>query len=689
MQKSQNKPQKISTFVRNIEQLTFVRAVRGGLVNMIPVLIIGAFALVFRFLPIDGYRHFIETFAGGVLDKIFLYVNSATFGVLSVFMTYSISRSYMKVKADPDTVNGGAVFASLLAFFLLAGAFLDDFGSVQLGVKSMVLAIVAGLGASALYLKADRFFRRRRTYLFSPGADREFNRMLASFLPILVVAVTFGVLNTLILHISHAESIHALYIRAMNALFSPGGENPGFFKGFFFVLVSSVLWFFGVHGSDALEGVMDTYFKNGLENGAILSKEFFDCFVLMGGCGTTICLLIALLAFSRNRAQRRLGLTAAFPMVFNINELMVFGLPIVFNPIMLIPFLTVPLACYSVSYLAVYTGIVPHIANTIDWTTPILLGGYKACGIRGLLLQLVLVLIGVAIYYPFVRLLDRESERNSREHFSMFMDFFREHEQDLQNKRVTDLDNVYSDVAKSLCADLRDGLSRHMTLYYQPQYHYDGRCVGVEALLRWKHPVHGILYPPLVIKLATESNILARFEEAVIEKALSERPAILAKFGPDVKLSINVTGGTIATPRFVQFCRKLNEQSPFKGKNVCLEVTEQTALDLGDGTREQLNELRSMGLLLAIDDFSMGQTSLHYLKDSVFDVIKIDGSLVRGLNTSQNCREIISSITTLSRSLSLPVIAEFVETAEQREILHEIGCDSYQGYLYSPAVPVE
>ena len=300
-----------------------------------------------------------------------------------------------------------------------------------------------------------------------------------------------------------------------------------------------------------------------------------------------------------------------------------------------------------------------------------------------------LVLIGVAIYYPFVRLLDRESERNSREHFSMFMDFFREHEQDLQNKRVTDLDNVYSDVAKSLCADLRDGLSRHMTLYYQPQYHYDGRCVGVEALLRWKHPVHGILYPPLVIKLATESNILARFEEAVIEKALSERPAILAKFGPDVKLSINVTGGTIATPRFVQFCRKLNEQSPFKGKNVCLEVTEQTALDLGDGTREQLNELRSMGLLLAIDDFSMGQTSLHYLKDSVFDVIKIDGSLVRGLNTSQNCREIISSITTLSRSLSLPVIAEFVETAEQREILHEIGCDSYQGYLYSPAVPVE
>ncbi len=689
MQKPQKRPLKFTDLVRRYEQLDFVRAVRGGLVNMIPVLIIGAFALVFRFLPIDAYREFIATFAGGVLDKIFLYVNSATFGVLSIIMTYSISRSYMKVKADPDTVNGGAVFSSLVAFFILAGAFLDDFGSVQVGVKSMVLAIVAGLGASSLYLHADRFFRRRRHYIFSPGADREFNRMLASFLPILVVAVVFGVLNAVILNVSHSASIHALYIRAMNALFSPGGEEPGFFKGFFFVLVSSILWFFGVHGSDALEGVMTEYFEKGLEKGAVLSKPFFDVFVLMGGCGTTICLLIALLAFSRNRAQRRLGLTAAFPMVFNINELMVFGLPIVFNPIMLIPFLAVPLACYSVSYLAVFTGLVPRITEEVYWTTPILLGGFKACGIRGLLLQLFLVLIGVAIYFPFVRILDRELERNGKMHFSMFMEFFREHEQELQNKRVTDLDNVYSDVAKTLSADLRDGLSRHMMLYYQPQYDYTGKCIGVEALLRWKHPVYGILYPPLVVKLATESNLLSRFEEAVLEHALADRPAVLAKFGEDVKISVNVTGTTASTPRFIAFCRKLNEQTPFAGMNMCLEVTEQTALDLGEETRAHLNELREMGLLLAIDDFSMGQTSLHYLKDSLFDVIKIDGSLVRGLLTSQNCREIISSITTLSGSLSLPVIAEFVETAEQREILHEIGCDCYQGYLYSAAVPVE
>ncbi|MBR3640976.1 MAG: EAL domain-containing protein, partial [Oscillibacter sp.] len=87
-------------------------------------------------------------------------------------------------------------------------------------------------------------------------------------------------------------------------------------------------------------------------------------------------------------------------------------------------------------------------------------------------------------------------------------------------------------------------------------------------------------------------------------------------------------------------------------------------------------------------DFSMGQTSINYLKDSTFDHIKLDGSLVRGLFTHQNCREIISSITQLADSLNLSVLAEYVETAEQRDLLHEIGCDCYQGYLYSPAVPI-
>ena len=96
-----------------------------------------------------------------------------------------------------------------------------------------------------------------------------------------------------------------------------------------------------------------------------------------------------------------------------------------------------------------------------------------------------------------------------------------------------------------------------------------------------------------------------------------------------------------------------------------------------------------MGVLLAIDDFSMGQTSINYLKNNLFDVIKLDGSLVKGLLEEENCREIISSITQLADALSLSVLAEYVETEEHREELHDIGCDCYQGYLYSKAEPLK
>lgn len=245
---------------------------------------------------------------------------------------------------------------------------------------------------------------------------------------------------------------------------------------------------------------------------------------------------------------------------------------------------------------------------------------------------------------------------------------------------------IYGKFAKALCVKLKHGIKDGVRLAYQPQYHYDGHCTGVEALLRWEHPVYGMIYPPLVVKLAQEGGFLPDLEEAVLTQALSDRPKILERFGENVKLSVNVTGNTIVTDRYLQFCRRLNAKEGFAGKNICLEVTEQAALAFDEETNRKLRAFREMGLALAIDDFSMGQTSLNYLKENLFDCIKLDGSLVKGLFTHQNCKEIILSISRLAESLHLSVLAEYVETEEEREALHEIGCDLYQGYLYSPAV---
>ncbi len=681
------------------ERLRIVKIIRDALVNIIPVLIIGAFALVIKSFPVGVYQDFIESFAGGFILKLSEAIYSATFGVLSVYMTYSISNSYMRLNDDYEASRGGACIASLISFFILSGVYLEDFNIDCLSAKSMFLAIITGLVASWLYCKLDGFFRKRKIMVYSAGADRRFNRMIHTILPIVITALIFGLINTIIVLISNENSARELLSSLVNSMFSFG--EVGFFKGFFFVLLSSILWFFGIHGSDTLENVMQTYFSPGvLENHAsvlagevptnILTKEFFDCFVLIGGCGTTISLLIAIIIFSRNSARRNLGYTATIPMIFNINELMVFGLPIIFNPIMLIPFLATPLVCYSLSYLSIAMGIVPMITNEVEWTTPIVLGGYIATGsINGAILQIINVVLGVLIYAPFVRILDKNTANEMKERFSDFMSYFWDNEQDLNNIRITELNNVYGEIARELSADLKKNLSKVIVLYYQPQYRYDGTCLGAEALLRCPHPIYGTLYPPLVIKLAEEGGFLIELERMVFTKAMEERPKFLEQYGEGVKLSINVTGTTVIAPEYIQFLRECNNIEPFAGENICLEITEQATLAFDEETIKALESIKEMGILLAIDDFSMGQTSINYLKNNIFDVIKLDGSLVKGLLEEQNCREIISSITQLADALSLSVLAEYVETEEHREELHEIGCDCYQGYLYSKAEPLE
>ena len=696
---------KMNDFVHKIEDLTIVRAIRDGMIHIIPVLIIGAFPLIFLYFPVTEYQNFIAEFLGGFFKNFFEMVNSATFGVLSVYMTYSISRAYMKIKSDSNVVNGGAILSSLISFFILAGVYIKNdlgqstFSLEQMGVKSMFLAILTGLGASALYFYLYRFMQKRAKSMFTVGADRQFNRMLSTVFPIALVGLIFGLFNALIMRIFNVESFHALLINMFNAMFSVG--EVGFFKGFFFVLLSSILWFFGIHGSDTLEGVMQNYFAPGLATNqaalaeglaptAILTKEFFDCFVLMGGCGATICLLIAILIFSRNRARKGLAFTAAFPMLFNINELMVFGLPIIFNPIMLIPFLAVPLVSYSVAYLSIATGIVPMITSEVYWTTPVLLGGYFATGsIAGSLLQLVNLVLGTAIYFPFVRILDSQTADNAKRNYDSFIEYYKANESTFASSKLTELTNVYGGYAIDLLNDLKYGLKKQVVLAYQPQYDYEGNCFGVEALLRYEHPLLGLIYPPLVIKLAEEGGFLGELEERILSKALEDRPLVLEKFGEDGHLSINVTGTTVITPEFIQFCKELDEKESIKGKNICIEITEQAAISFNEETRSALNSLKEMGFLLAIDDFSMGQTSIHYLKDSTFDIIKLDGSLVQGLFTHQNTRDIISSIVKLADSLNLIVLAEFVDSEDKKNALHEIGCDRYQGYLFSPAVFVQ
>ena len=154
------------------------------------------------------------------------------------------------------------------------------------------------------------------------------------------------------------------------------------------------MWFFGLHGSHILEAVAVHNF--GVTGNVVFSKAFYDVYVAMGGCGTTVSVLSALLLFFRKERTGKLAGLASFTVVFNLNEMLTFGIPIILNPIFVVPFMLVPLANFLITYAAIYSGLVPLLVSEVNWTTPIFLSGYQATGSwAGAILQMVCLAVGV------------------------------------------------------------------------------------------------------------------------------------------------------------------------------------------------------------------------------------------------------------------------------------------------------
>lgn len=211
----------------------------------------------------------------------------------------------------------------------------------------------------------------------------------------------------------------------------------------------------------------------------------------------------------------------------------------------------------------------------------------------------------------------------------------------------------------------------------------------MEALLRWNHDFYGYIYPPLVIALAEESGLIDSLGQWIFSKACSDISALQKSGYPDLSLSVNVSAAQLESGNFIQRLKETIEKNKMQSSTLKIEITEQTALAGSIKIIDQIDQIRALGIKLAMDDFGMGHSSLKYLKEYAFDTIKLDGSLVRDVSSNPNCRSIISSIVYLSKSLDCSVVAEHVEVEEQKEALFELGCEKYQGFLYSKPLPLD
>ncbi|TQO56031.1 PTS sugar transporter subunit IIC [Paraclostridium bifermentans] len=395
-------------------------AVRDGFVAMIPITMIGALATLVNNLPIPAYQNFMKNTFGETWTTLggdLWWGSIATMALfLVVGVAYNLAKSY-----DEDGLQAGLIALSI--FFVMspqvanivteAGDKVSGWGFVPSGYISnsaLFTAIVIGLLATEIFVKLSRI--KKINIKMPDGVPPAVARSFAKLIPGMLTIAIFGAIGLLIKSLSGGLFLNDLLNTYLAAPLKGAADSLG--STMLITFFIHALWTIGLHGANIAMPITETLLMDlGAENAALaqagategfhtLAGAFLDAFVYLGGSGMILGLIIALIIAGRRRKDMiALGLA---PSVFNISEPVIFGLPIVLNPIYMIPFVLAPVVCSAVAYLAIDMGLVmPVIAAKIPWVTPPILGGFLATGHwTGAALAAVNLLISIVIYIPFV-----------------------------------------------------------------------------------------------------------------------------------------------------------------------------------------------------------------------------------------------------------------------------------------------
>ena len=662
-----------------------LNVVRRGMTVLIPLVLVSSIAQALLALPIPGFEDRFQLFMGGFLYTVLSYMRDFTFSYFSVLLVVSISISYVLEKGVPLETSVFAPPSACIAFLLITRATKGDIGT-KLGTQGSFWALVIALAATWLYVTLINS-KVGRIWDVTVGHDTFFRGAMSALVPLTIVILCSALCAFMLYDIMGVESLTQWLADFIESILNSLHSN--FAKVLASTVIIHLLWFFGIHGSNAVEPVMMAHTAVGSD--IIFSKTFFDVFVLMGGCGTSVCVLAAIFMFSKRGKLKNIARSATLPVLLNINEIITFGLPIIWNPILFIPFMLVPIESVVIAYGAIKFGIVAPVVSEVMWTTPIFISGYAATNsISGALLQLFIILIGTFTYAPFVRMHEEHERQMIKNSAAQLTEILKQAEASGEETDITERTDTLGVVAKMLMKDLHTAIEERLPyLVYQPQFKGDGSCIGAEALLRWRHPTAGYVYPPLIIYLAQKGGFLSQLEQHIFDMACNAIKQTAAATDKEFKISVNITARSLKWDG-LEKCISYNvEKCGIDPHKLWIEITEQDIFDRDTANIEKITRLREHGHKFLIDDFGMGKTSIFYLQSKLFDGVKIDGSLTKTILEDKTSREIVSSVIDLSGKLGMLVVAEYVETKEVSELLDKMGCDYHQGYYFSKPVDLE
>lgn len=388
----------------------YLDAISKGLMGTLPILIIGSIGCLLGVFPFDPYLQFIEKIG---VKTYFLTASTVTTSCLSIYAAFLIGYR-LAGSFKCDQIPAGLI--SVFAFFITTPLTKDSGLMMEfMGAKGLFGAMIAALIATRIYCA---FMNVDKLKIKMPdGVPPMIANTFTALIPAILVGLIFIVVATIFSFTPYGSFTQLVYTVIVTPLNSLGGSVWSLVV---LILVQMLLWFFGIHGSNVISGVITAVYlpmatanleayaaSKALPN--ILCNTFYDTFSGIGGAGGTLSLCIVILLFAKSKQNKTMGKLGIIPGLFTINEPVVFGYPLIMNPLMVIPFILTPVVQTLVAYFSMYIGLVPRFTGVqVPWCMPIILKPLLAGGWQAAILQVVCIFIGCLIWYPFFKVSDKQ-----------------------------------------------------------------------------------------------------------------------------------------------------------------------------------------------------------------------------------------------------------------------------------------
>ncbi|PGM59743.1 PTS cellobiose transporter subunit IIC [Bacillus sp. AFS053548] len=402
-------------------------ALRDGIMFAMPLMIIGSFFIIVAWLEADWYQNFMAKVFGENWNAFGDIVYNGSMGIIALVavfgVAYSLASSYKVDKKNIDGVPAGVLALASYLIVNIMSTFKDGKETVSawspdlFGAQYLFVGLIIAIITAEIY----RYFLQKKIIItlpdtVPPTVSRSFTALIPGFVIILFfLLVRYGFSHTG--WGDFATFVHKVVTQPFTIL---GSTYVGTLVA---CLMEHLLWSFGIHGSSIITSVMEPIWitnadanlealKAGKTLPHIITYTFYENGIWMGGSGATLPVAIYMTFLAKSKLLKKVGRLAIGPSIFNVNEPIMFGVPIVLNPFLMIPYILAPVAVLTITYFGTAMGIFPHTTGTIiPWTTPYFISGYLMTGgkIMGVVMQLVAFAVASIIWFPFIRIWDKKN----------------------------------------------------------------------------------------------------------------------------------------------------------------------------------------------------------------------------------------------------------------------------------------